>query len=42
MVTVPTLGLTKEKLEKNQEKNENMAKIMTLLNLLTKHITGSK
>ncbi|WMV46270.1 hypothetical protein MTR67_039655 [Solanum verrucosum] len=34
------LGLAKEHLEKNQELHEKMAKIMTHMDLLTKHVMG--
>jgi len=34
------VGLTKEQLEKKQEHDENMAKMMTQLDLLTKHVMG--
>ncbi|WMV32946.1 hypothetical protein MTR67_026331 [Solanum verrucosum] len=34
------IGLTKEQLEKNQERDENMAKMMTQMDLLTKHVMG--
>lgn len=42
MVTPLILGLTKEQIEKNQERDENMTKIMAQLYLLTQHIIGSK
>lgn len=42
MVTPLTLGLTKEKVEKNHKRDENMEKMMTQLNLLTKHVIGIK
>ncbi|WMV49768.1 hypothetical protein MTR67_043153 [Solanum verrucosum] len=32
------LGLTKEQIENNQEQHENIAKIMTKMDLLTKHV----
>ncbi|WMV32979.1 hypothetical protein MTR67_026364 [Solanum verrucosum] len=32
------LGLTKEQIEKNQERDENIAIIMTQMDLLTKHV----
>ena len=32
------LGMTKEQMENNQERDENMAKIMTQMDLLTKHV----
>ena len=32
------VGMTKEQLEKNQERDEHMAKMMTQLDLLTKHV----
>ncbi|KAK4724079.1 hypothetical protein R3W88_026858 [Solanum pinnatisectum] len=35
-----TLRLKKEQLEKNQERDENMAKMMTQMMLLTKHVMG--
>ncbi|WMV41421.1 hypothetical protein MTR67_034806 [Solanum verrucosum] len=34
------LGLTKKHLEKNKERDENMAKIMTQMDLLMKHVIG--
>jgi len=34
-------GMTKEQLEKNQEIDEIMAKMMTQMYLLTKHVIGS-
>ncbi|WMV46246.1 hypothetical protein MTR67_039631 [Solanum verrucosum] len=34
-------GMTKEQLENNQEREENMAKMMTQMDLLTKHVMGS-
>ncbi|WMV37892.1 hypothetical protein MTR67_031277 [Solanum verrucosum] len=34
-------GLTKEEMEKNQERDKNMAKMMTQLTLLKKHVMGS-
>uniref|UniRef100_M1DXN6 Uncharacterized protein n=1 Tax=Solanum tuberosum TaxID=4113 RepID=M1DXN6_SOLTU len=34
-------GLAKEQLEKNQERDDNMAKMITQMTLLTKHVTGS-
>ncbi|WMV41908.1 hypothetical protein MTR67_035293 [Solanum verrucosum] len=34
------IGLTKEQLGKNQERDENMAKIMTQMDLLTKNVMG--
>ncbi|WMV19921.1 hypothetical protein MTR67_013306 [Solanum verrucosum] len=33
--------MTKEQLKKNQEQDENMTKMMTQMDLLTKHIMGS-
>ncbi|WMV41608.1 hypothetical protein MTR67_034993 [Solanum verrucosum] len=35
------LGLTNEQFEKKQERDENMAKIMIQMDLLTKHVMGS-
>lgn len=37
-----TLGLTKEQVFKNQEKDENIEKRMTLIDLLTKDVIGTK
>ncbi|WMV41160.1 hypothetical protein MTR67_034545 [Solanum verrucosum] len=34
------VGLTKEQMEKNQECDENMAKMMAQMDLLTKHVIG--
>ncbi|WMV13810.1 hypothetical protein MTR67_007195 [Solanum verrucosum] len=34
-------GMTKEQIEKNQERDENMAKMMTQMNLLKKHVMGN-
>lgn len=35
-------GLSKEQLAKDQESDENIAKMLTQLDLLTKHIIGGK
>ena len=34
-------GMTKEQLEENQERDKNMAKMMTQMHLLTKHVMNS-
>lgn len=39
-VSPRNLGMTKDQLTKNQERNENMAKVMTKIDLLTKHFMG--
>lgn len=40
MAILLTLRLTKEKINKNQERDGNMAKMVMQLDLFTKHVTG--
>lgn len=42
MVTPHTFVLTNEQIQKNQERDENMAKMLTQLDLLTKHVMESQ
>lgn len=40
LVSQLNVGLTMDQMEKNQECDENMAKMITQMDLLTKHVMG--